>query len=102
MTEIDAGTLVNIQYYGAIRVAARVTGEEHSVGLGVSLYRLLNDIAEIHDKSFMDEVFVNGDGIRDDVMITVNGVVVSGARATEIDVNAGDVVALFPIFPGGG
>jgi len=48
-----------------------------------------------------DEIFEN-ENIREDVTVLLNGTIINHTETCEIILEPGDVVALLPIFPGGG
>ena len=93
----------SIQYFGSIRAAAKKSEEKLEFVAEATIYDLLQQVVCLHEKNFRGEIF-DGDGkkLRDDLMVTLNGTIIDHSNATEINLNPGDVVSLFPIFPGGG
>jgi len=67
----------------------------------IYLRDLLLKLADGYGEPFHRELF-NADGLRDDVMVTVNGVIINHANVAELALNNNDVIALLPVFPGGG
>ena len=95
---------IKVKFFGSIREAAGKT-EDHFDSLpGTTVYKLLNMISDAYGDAARAEIF---DGkapekLRDDLMITYNDSIINHGKATEAAVNPGDVVALFPVCPGGG
>jgi len=91
---------VQIQFYGAIREAANKSADDAVPGLTV--LALLQKLADGYGPAFRGEIFEEGGGLRDDLTVTVNGVIVSHEATRGITTVPGDVIALLPVFPGGG
>ena len=97
------GIEIQIQYFGSIRAAAKKSEEKTEFAADTTIYHLLQKLASLYDDNFRGEIFdKDGEELRDDLMVTLNRVIVSHADALEIKLNSGDALALFPIFPGGG
>ena len=100
-----ADTLPNVQirYYGAVRGLAGKSGEDAGLAPDTTAYQLLLRLACKYGSAFRNEIFrEDGESLRDDFMLTVNETIVKHADARETTLKQGDVIALFPIFPGGG
>lgn len=106
-TKSDSSVLfpVKIRYFGSIRAAAGVEGEEVYVKAGTSIQALLSDIALHHSEEFFGEIIDSVTReVRSDLMVTLNGVILNNTetqmkmRMLQVE----DIVSLFPIFPGGG
>jgi len=94
---------IQIQYFGAIREAAKKPEEEMELGPNTTVQQLLQRLVGVYGEGFRGEIFdKSGDSLRDDLMLTVNGTVLSHASAIDTHLEPGDRLALFPIFPGGG
>lgn len=92
---------VQIQFYGAIRAAANKSADEAAPGNTV--WELLQKLADGYAPAFRGEIFAEGgEGLRDDLTITVNGAIVSHEAVRGITTAPGDVIAMLPVFPGGG
>ena len=94
---------IEVKYFGAIREAAGKT-VECLKNAPATVPELLCMLYDAHGSELRDQLFdkKNISGLRDDLMITVNSAIVNHETAAEIKFKPGDVVALFPIFPGGG
>jgi len=95
---------VRVKYFASIREAAGNTEESHDLISGSVVHDLLNKVAILYGDKMRGEIFdgkaVNG--LRDDIMITLNEAIINHIKTTETTLDHGDVLALFPIFPGGG
>ena len=101
--DINAFPEIQIQYYGSIRAAAKKSEEKVEFAADTTVYRLLQQIARLYENDFRGELFEdNAKNLRDDLTVTLNGTIVEHKSALEISLKPGDVLALFPIFPGGG
>jgi len=100
----DNPETIRIRYFGTIREAAGKSDEEFSRVPDTSVYSLLKTVSDTYGNKMRDELFdvKVPDVLRDDLMVSVNEVVINHEKAARTAVNPGDVVALFPIFPGGG
>jgi len=100
----DSPEMTRIRYFGSIREAAGKIDEELNPLPNATVYSLLQAVSNTYGDKMRDELFdYRVPGVfRDDLMISVNEAVINHARAAETEVRPGDVVALFPIFPGGG
>jgi len=92
---------VQIQYFGSIRAAADTAGEQALSAEGATVLQLLQQLSESRGEDFRGELFA-GEGLRDDLTIIHNGAIIQHAAADGIILRPGDVVALLPMFPGGG
>ena len=93
---------LQVQFFGAIREAAGKTAGADAVP-GLTVLALLQKLADGYGPAFRGEIFAEGgDGLRDDLTVTVNGAIVRHEAVSGISTAPGDVIALFPVFPGGG
>ena len=95
---------VRVQFFGTIGLAARKKGDEVELPPDTTICGLLRGLADSYGKSFREELFDDSGlgGLRDDVMVTLGGVIVNHANAARISLKPGDEISLFPVFPGGG
>ena len=96
---------IGIQYFGSIRAAAKKSEEKVKFSADITIYRLLRQIACQHknESNLQGEIFdESGENLRDDLMVTLNGKIINHESAFETNLNPGDTLSLFPIFPGGG
>ncbi|MCL2696294.1 MAG: MoaD/ThiS family protein [Clostridiales bacterium] len=95
--------MVKVLYFGNIRAAVGKGEETLAPALDTTPYQLLLTLAERNGAAFRDEIFREGlVGLRDDLMITINGAVIGADKAADIQLRPNDELALYPIFPGGG
>ena len=71
------------------------------VSPGLTIFRLLEHLANSHGEAFRGEL-TDGGKLRDDVALALNGTMIGHAAMEETFLRQDDVLALFPIFPGGG
>ena len=92
-----------VKYFGSVREAVGQACE-YVDGAPITLPGLLYMLSVTHGAGLGDQLFdENGaGGLRDDLMVTVNESIVNHENVADIVINPGDVVSLFPIFPGGG
>jgi len=94
---------IRIQYFGSIRAAAQRSEDEAALAGDTTVYRLLLRLADGYGEGFRGEVLAeSGGALRDDLTVAVNGAIIQHEAADEFLLRPGDVVALFPLFPGGG
>ena len=94
---------VKVQYFGSIRAAAIKPEEEVGCAPNTSVYQLLQKLTGIYGEGFRGELFEeSGEGFRRDLMVMLNGTIIERTSAANINLKGGDVLALFPLFLGGG
>ena len=93
---------VQIQYFGSIRVAANKKKEEMEITSSITAYQLLQKLADIHGKDFQGEIFQKNGKIIDDLTVSVNNTIINHSNVADTNLKPGDVISLFPVFPGGG
>ena len=96
------GTMVKIRFFGSIRVAANINSDDLDLFPDTTVCGFLRELSGIYGENLHSELFDDSGGLRDDLMVTVNEAIVNHENADKIRLNPGDVVALFPTFPGGG
>jgi len=95
--------MIKMQYFGSIRFAAGKSQEECVISPDSTVYGLLQTLAQTHGKNFQNEIWdEGGESLRDDLMVTLNGAVMAHGDAGSTRPQPNDVLALYPIFPGGG
>ena len=108
--KVDPGTLpvtgfmVPVGFFGSIRAAAGESGGEINIRPGATVYDLMQTISDTYGKKMSDELLDSKapSGLREDIMITVNEATINHINASGTLINAGDNVALYPMFLGGG
>jgi molybdopterin converting factor small subunit len=95
---------VRIRFFGPIREAAKSSGDELDFLPDTSVYGLMQKLSGIYGEDvhaeLLDEKSPNG--LRDDLMITLNESIIDHALAADTKIDPGCIVALFQTFPGGG
>ena len=96
-----ASSLIQIEYFGSIRAAAG-RDKEAIAYIAITVYDLLFQLAA-QGKALESELFhADGHTMREDLMLTVNQVIIPPAALPQTLLQPGDTIALFPVFPGGG
>jgi len=95
---------VHVKYFANIREVAGISNDSLDLVSGSTVYDLLYMITELYGDEMGEEIFdnKNASGLRDDMMLTINEAIINHMKSAETMLKPGDVVALFPIFPGGG
>ena len=94
---------VTVRLFGSIRAAAGREGEELELPSDCVVYEFLRLLSDIYGSKFKDEIFQQvGDGLRDDLTVSINGVITEHKKLESIELFDGAVIALLPTFPGGG
>lgn len=103
-TPVEAAVKVHIRFFGSIRVAAKKSEDELVYIPNTTVYNLMQTLSNIFGGIMSDELLdeKSPDGLREDLMITQNEVIINHKNAHEIKINQGDTIALFPTFLGGG
>jgi len=104
VTPAQSGSGIHLRFFGSIRVAAQKISEEREHIPGTTVYSLMQELSGAFGQIMRDELLDDNapGGLREDLMVTVNESIVSKNDAGTIMIDAGDVVSLFPMFPGGG
>ena len=101
----DAGLKlrVSVRLFGSIRAAAGKDREEIEIPSDCVAYELLQLLSALYGNKFRDEVFLQNDGeLRDDLTVSVGGVIMEHTKLKSLKLPDGAVIALLPTFPGGG
>ena len=95
---------IHIRFFGSIRVSANMISDDIDFIPDTNVYGLMRLLSDIYGKGMHDELLdENGSGgLRDDLMVTLNEVIINHEKAVEVIINKGDIVALYPTFLGGG
>lgn len=92
-----------VKYFGSVRSITKRVDEEVEISSDSTVYELLQKLSAIYGQAFDCEVFQKDDNnLRDDLVVDVNGTFTGNDRTMETKLNNGDIISLFPIFPGGG
>ena len=101
---ISAGApKIEVKYYGSIRESAGMPCERIDCA-PTTVTELLGLLSDAHGLGLREQLLDGSaaGGLRDDLMVTVNEAIMNHDAAANAVINPGDVVALFPTFPGGG
>ena len=103
-TLADPNKKVLLRFFGSIRAAAGKSNDELSIPSDTTVYGLIITVSDIYGVKMRDELLdeKSPDGLRDDLMITVNDAIINHEKGAGTRINQGDNVALYPMFPGGG
>ena len=94
---------IRIQYFGSIRAAAQKAEEDAAIAESITVLQLLQRLADVHGDGFGGEILAaGGTALRDDLTVMLNGTILKHEASGDSLLRPGDVLALFPIFPGGG
>lgn len=94
---------IKVQYLGPVRVIVNKREEEVEISPKATMCELLRGLSNTYGKAFEREVFEDGgDNVRDDLVVTVNGTAIRQLDGIGTRLKLGDIVALLPIFAGGG
>lgn len=94
---------VIVQYLGPIRSLLNKKEDEVDVSLRTTIYDLLKKLSAAHGKLFEGEIFEDdGKTLREGIIVTVNGWGIGRLEGLGTRLKVGDVVALLPLFAGGG
>lgn len=96
-------TQIKVQYLGPVRVIVNKREEEVDLSMKATIYELLKKLSNTYGKTFEREVFEDdGKNFRDGLIVTVNGIAAGQLNGSGTGLKLGDVVALLPLFAGGG
>jgi len=95
---------IQVRFFGSITAVVKNNHDSLDYSPDTTVSGLLRLLSDKHGAELRDELLDAGcaGGLRDDLMITVNDAIINHEKASEVILNAGDVVALYPTFPGGG
>ncbi len=94
---------VRIQYFGSARVITKKEDEAIEAASGATVSDLLQELSCRYGESFKTELFQeDGESLRDDVAVAVNGAVTNRIDLLRAKIKPGDTIALLPVFLGGG
>ncbi|MCL2486961.1 MAG: MoaD/ThiS family protein [Oscillospiraceae bacterium] len=107
-SDVRSELAVTLRFFGSIRAAAGSDEAAIDVVSGRTVYELLQSLAERYGVGFREEIFATGgnaageDELRDDLTVSVGGVIIGHANLRRKIIENGDEIALLPTFPGGG
>jgi MoaD family protein len=94
---------IKVQYFGSVRAVTKKSEEEVEISSDTAVCGLLQKLAFKYGEMFEGEVFQKDqDDLRSDLVISINGTLTEHAKVVKKKINDGDIISLFPIFPGGG
>jgi molybdopterin converting factor small subunit len=95
---------IHIRFFGSIRVSANKTSDDIDFIPDITVYGLMRLLSDIYGKALHDELLdeKGSGGLREDLMVTLNEAIINHEKAAEVEINQGDIVALYPTFLGGG
>jgi len=94
---------IRIQFFGSIRAAAQTPETQAAPAENTTVLQLLRELAERYGDTFRGEIFTeDGESLREDLTVARNGTITKHGAAGETLLQPGDILALFPLFPGGG
>jgi len=96
--------VIQIRFFGSIRVVVNTTKDELGYSPDTTVSGLLRLLSDKYGEELRGELLdeKGSGGLRDDLMITLNDVIINHEKASETEIGPGDIVALYPTFPGGG
>jgi MoaD family protein len=102
-TDGNINRKATVRYFGSVRALTHLSQEEVEIPAVHSVYELLRVLSDRYGEVFMYEVFKkDGKDLRDDITIAVNGIFADQTNIMGSMMESGDVITLFPVFPGGG
>ena len=94
---------VQLKFFGSIRAAAAKDEEEVYIHADSTVYELLQFLSRFYGNDFKGEIFSSNEGsLRDDLTISINGVIMEHLSIKTMKIIDSDIIALLPTFPGGG
>ena len=94
---------IKIQYLGPVRAIVNKREEELELSLTTTIHGLLKRLSDTYGEAFKKEVFEDDQkSVRDDLIVTINGKAIHQLDGERTRLKLGDIVALLPIFAGGG
>ncbi len=94
---------VKVEYLGEVKVIVSKKEEEWGISPETTVKELMRELSNTYGDRFDKEVFQDdGETPRDDLIIAINGTAIRRLDFMQTKLKQGDIVTLFPIFPGGG
>jgi len=95
---------IQVRFFGAIRVVVKRVDDVLDYIPDTTVTGLLYLLSDKYGKALRDELLdeKGAGGLRDDLMITVNDAIINHEKASETVLKPGDIIAVYPTFPGGG
>lgn len=102
-TDKESSINAMVQYFGSVRTLTHLSEEEVEITSIYSVYELLHRLSDKYGEAFKNEVFQkDGKNLRDDITIAINGIFTEQTNIMKTMMESGDIITLFPVFPGGG
>jgi len=104
-TELDKELKIKVQllFFSSIRSATNKDQDEVYIHSESTVYELLQFLSSIYGDKFKGEIFQpSTDDLRDDLTVSVNGIIAEHSKINTMKVTDGAIIALLPTFPGGG
>lgn len=94
---------VKLRYFSSVGAAAGRNEEEIELPRDCTVFELMETLSNKYGRAFRDEIFLRSEtALRDDLIISIDGVVADHTRAKKSAVGSGANIDLFTTFPGGG
>ncbi len=94
---------IHVQYFGQVGAFLNKREEEVEVSSPATVLQLLQHLAHAYGDAFEEEVLEDdGKNVREGLLVTVNGRAIGRLEGVHTELNAHDVLALLPLFAGGG
>lgn len=94
---------IQVEYMGQIRLKLKKKEELVEVAPTTTLQDLLNQLSKTYGEWFSEEVFESPNRkLRDGLVVTVNGIASKQIEGLKTRLKKGDIIAIIPIFAGGG
>ena len=101
--DTEHAQFVSVCFYGSIRAAVRRSIDYVEIDPGCVFSEILRSLSRSYGDKFKYEVFrEDGDSLRDDLIVTIDDVIIEHSRLEDLRLFDGDAVSLFPNFSGGG
>lgn len=93
---------VTVQYLGHIRALVHTRAEEVNVPSVTTIFELLKRLTRLYGDEFRQEVFADDGGVREGIIVTINGKAIGQLQGIKTSLHPGDTIAILPLFAGGG
>ena len=100
----ETAAMIHVRFFGSIKESAGISSVDMELTPDTTLFDFLLTLAEKYGKELHSEILdeSTSSGLRGDLMLTHNDVIINHEIVTGVILNPGDSVALLPTFPGGG
>jgi len=94
---------IQVHYFGQVRALVHKRGEEVDVSSTATVLQLLQHLVHAYGNALEAEVLEDdGTTVRDGLLVTVNGRAIGQLEGVHTGLHSHDVLALLPLFAGGG